>query len=547
MGAPDVLVVGIDGATFDLLDPWLEEEELPHLRACVKRGVRGNLTTTYPPLTAPAWASFMTGSNPGRHGVYDFLTADVDSDEVVDYRSLRLPTVWDLLGGGSGGRVGTVNVPVTFPPPDVDGDMVCGPLSSSRPDEAAVPAGLIDELEEATGREWWHRDASGQTPSKPLRYFQAHRENNRTIGAYATHLLETRDYDAFMVHFDLVDSISHFFWHYMDPSHPHHEDRGDDHRDAILSAYRFVDERLGELLEYRGENTDLILMSDHGFGPIHSMINLNNFLMDEGYLELRRSPVTRLKGWARRLGLYPERVVRLAETIGLDFLAFALPKSVRNRIVDSMGGFQDVDWEKTTAYSRGHMGQVHLTESVKQDPDRYRRVRSELAEDLRKNLRHPESGKALVSDIKFREEMYEGPFLEEAPDLFLVMDDFRCIAYPLFSGGPDLLTPHIQEGRYANHRMNGIFIGEGPSFRSKATLEDASIMDVAPTILYLLGRAVPNFMDGQVLSDALRDDLLSERPPERTAVDTALPQSESTGRDDEEVRERLEGMGYLGA
>lgn len=546
MSAPELLIVGIDGATFDLMDDWIQAGELPHLEACMKRGVHGDLTTTYPPLTAPAWASFMTGSNPGRHGVYDFLTSDVENDGVVDFTSIRLPTVWQLLADDNR-RVGTVNVPVTFPPPDVHGDIVCGPLSSSRPEEAAVPEGLIGELEEATGREWWHRDSSGQTPSQPLRYLEAHRENNRTIGAYARHLLDTRDYEAFMVHFDLVDSISHFFWHYMDPSHPHHEDRGGDYREAILSAYRFVDEQLGQLLEYRDDETDLMIMSDHGFGPIHSMVNLNNFLMDRGYLSLQKSFSTRLKRWARRIGLYPERVVRLAETFGLDFLAFALPKSLRNRIVESMGGFQDVDWGETTAFSRGHMGQVHLTKDVKRDPDRYRRLRTELAEDLRDHLRHPGTGDRLVSDIKFREEIYEGPFLERAPDLFLVMDDFQCIAYPLFSGGPDLLIPHIQEGRYANHRMNGIFIGEGPSFVSGSTLSDASIMDVAPTMLYLRGDAVPEFMDGEVLSGTLRQELLEEHPPRRTRVDTPSTPSAPSGREDEEVRERLEGLGYLGS
>jgi predicted AlkP superfamily phosphohydrolase/phosphomutase len=353
-----------------------------------------------------------------------------------------------------------------------------------------------------------------------------------------------------MVLFDLVDSISHFFWHYMDETHPYHEERGEEFSDAILKAYQFIDDFLGQLDEKIGPDTDVVLMSDHGFGPIEYMVNLNNFFRERGLLEMKKGPSTLIKQGLRTLGITPTRLVKMAETVGLDFLAFALPKSLRNQIIGAMGDYSDVNWDQTVCYSKGHMGQVHLTEQYKSDPELYREKREEVARELRENLRHPETDEPVISEIYFREEIYEGPYLEDAPDLFLEMMDFRCIAYPLFSGGKDLFIRHIQEGRYANHRMNGIFCGRGPSFEAGNRFTGASIVDLAPTLLYLQDLPVHQNMDGTLLEEALTDERLQDSPPERKDYDLGDEPSDRDFPDDDsaqkEARERLEGLGYLG-
>ncbi len=543
MGYPDNIVIGIDGATFDLIKPWCDNGELSNFKQFMQTGTVSELTTTYPPLTAPAWVSFMTGCNPGRHGVFDFLTADPEAEDIVNYNSIKAPTLWEMLSQRNE-QIGLVNVSVTYPPPEVNGHVISGSLSSTDPRESCHPPDLIETLEQKTGESWWQRSTADFTPSRPLEYFENHFQYNQTVADYALRMLEDYNYDFFMVLLDLVDSISHFFWHYMDEEHPFYEPAGDEYQEAILRAYKFIDRFLGSLDTKIPDSTNVILMSDHGFGPIEKMVNINNFFLEEGLLKLKQSPGALVKRLVRNLGITPTRLVRLAEKVGLDSLAFKLPKSLRNKIIGTMGDYSDICWPETTCYSRGHMGQIHVADHLKSDSQEYRRVRDKVARILREKLRDPETGEQLVTDIFFREDIYEGPYLEEAPDMFLVMQDYRCIAYPLFSGGSSLVIPHIQEGRYANHRMNGIFCGRGPAFREAKSLESASIVDLAPTILYLQDLPIAEQMDGSLLRDALIPELLQDKPPEFTAY-SSEDKPGQTG-EDEEIKERLQNLGYLG-
>ncbi|MFB6346058.1 MAG: hypothetical protein ABEK50_09835, partial [bacterium] len=233
--------------------------------------------------------------------------------------------------------------------------------------------------------------------------------------------------------------------------------------------------------------------------------------------------------------------------LGLDNLVFLVHKSIRNKIIGSMGSFSDINWDKTVCYSRGHIGQVYLTDRIKQRPDQYSAKRQEIADTLKSELVDPETGEPVVTDLFFKEDLWEGPYLDEAPDIFLVMEDWKYIAYPLFSSGPELFFRHIQNNRYANHRMNGVFFGRGPSFQSTDDVEGASIVDVAPTLLYLSGLEVSEYMDGDVLEQFLSEGLLEEHPPESKEYELELPEHlREKAEQDEDVKERLQGLGYLG-
>ncbi|MFB6357212.1 MAG: alkaline phosphatase family protein, partial [bacterium] len=315
------VVVGLDGATFDLIEPWVEEGKLPHFEKFMWQGSWGELETTYPPLTAPAWSSFMTGCNPGKHGIYDFLSSDPSSDEVVDYTSIEPPTLWDLFSQNNR-KVGLVNLPVTYPPPDVNGHVISGLLSSNDRDESAYPPGLIQELEQKTGRTWWPEVRDSAAPSNPLEFLDAQLEANETIAQFSLTLLEEYDYDFFMCMLDATDFIAHFFWHYMEEDHPYYEDRGQRYENAVLSAYQQVDSFLERLDEQVGENTDVMIMSDHGFGRIEKMVNLNNFFEERDYLVQKKTPMTLLKRGMRAIGLHPSRVMKIVEALGLDSLVF---------------------------------------------------------------------------------------------------------------------------------------------------------------------------------------------------------------------------------
>jgi predicted AlkP superfamily phosphohydrolase/phosphomutase len=537
-----LLIVGIDGGTFDLAAPWAGSGVLPNLAAMMQSGSWGDLISTYPPITAPAWSSLMTGCNPGKHGVFDFLVRDPRSDEVVDARAVHQPTLWEILSR-AGRRVGVVSVPLTFPPSPVNGVMVAGPLSPPDPDRSAWPVGLIQKLERETGRRWWQYDRGAYAASCQARFIREKTRSNVTVAAFARRLLLEQSFDVFMVVFNLVDAVSHFFWHYMDSSHPSHQVGDGSLAGAVEQAYRAVDGFVGELREAADAEIGTMVVSDHGFGPVRRMVNLNNFLVARGHMALRRGRGSGLKRLARRLGMTPGGVMRCLEQVGLDGLVSRVPRGLRNRVIGTMGSYADVDWERTVCYARGHMGQVHFTPRASADPARFRVLRDTVLGDLRERLCDPDTGRPLVTEALLNEDIYHGPYAHQGPDVFLVMDDWQTIAYPLLSSGPGLIVAHVQRNRYANHRMNGMFCADGTLFRAVGRLGECSIMDVAPTVLYLLGVPPPDGMDGRVLQEIVaRPVPVRDRPalPVPATTDAALTEREQRDR-----RERLRGLGYL--
>jgi predicted AlkP superfamily phosphohydrolase/phosphomutase len=547
MGA-SLIIVGIDGGTFELAAPWAREGDLPNLSGLMQEGCWGDLVSVYPPITAAAWSSFMTGCNPGKHGVFDFLVRDPDCEDIIDARSIAQPTLWQILSSVDM-RVGSVNVPVTFPPAPLNGVMITGGLSPTDPDRSAWPAGLIQQLEATTGRRWWQHDRKSYRPSDPTEFLAAMERSNTTIAAFAAHLLQEQEFDVFMVVLNMVDGISHFFWHYMDETHPAHERCAPILGDAVKHAYQTADRLLGRLIGAAGPEADAFVVSDHGFGPVTRMVNLNNFLIERGYMTLKRSVSAHLKQAARGIGFTPANVMRTLELMRLDGLVSRVSRAVRNRVIGAMGSYADVDWDHTVCYSRGHLGQIYFTPGVKADPAKFASVRDRLVRDLRDHLRAPDTGENLVTEILFGDEIYHGPFAERGPDIYLIMDDWRTIAYPLLSSGPGLIVPGIQRNRWANHRMNGMFCACGPSIRATGHLNECRIVDIAPTVLSLQGVRVPAYMDGRVLTEAVIT------PPAEAYVDATLTSEAGlreprrtaslTDQEKREQRERLRGLGYL--
>jgi predicted AlkP superfamily phosphohydrolase/phosphomutase len=547
MGAR-LVIIGIDGGTFDLAAPWAREGVLPNIARLMERGAWGDMITTYPPITAAAWSSMLTGCNPGKHGVYDFLVRDPSTEDVVDSRSIRQPTLWQMLSA-AGRRVASINVPVTYPPTPVNGAMISGPLSPRDPDKSALPMGLIQDLEARTGRRWWQYDRSEYAPSRPGELLEVMARCNTTMAAFACELLAREQFDALMVVFNVVDVVSHFFWHYMDRTHPFHDGSDPGLTSAVQNAYSCVDGLIGQVLQAAGPDSDVMLVSDHGFGPQTRTVNLNNFLAAHGYLVFRRSAGAVLKRALRRVGFTPARVMAGLERVGLDWIVFRVSRSLRNRVVGAMGSYADIDWARTICYSRGHIGQLYFTPEVRADPARFAAMREEVAAALRDDLRDPSSGEPVVSELLFGEDIYWGDLAAEGPDIFLVMDDWRTISYPLLAGGPELFAPHVQRNRYGNHRMNGMFCASGPSFQRAGHLEPVSILDVAPTVLCVQHLAPPEHIDGRVLEEAVSGQSLAalpERsavagPVERDGPQPAIPDEE----EQRQRRQRLRDLGYL--
>jgi predicted AlkP superfamily phosphohydrolase/phosphomutase len=289
-------------------------------------------------------------------------------------------------------------------------------------------------------------------------------------------------------------------------------------------------------------------MSDHGFGSLHYVVNLNLLLLDHGLLRLKRGAWTRLKAGLFRAGLTPASVWHLIERTGLQNYVWHVSKSTRNKVVSKFLSFDDVDWSRTLAYSIGHVGQVFLNlkgrepEGIVEPGAEAESVKQRVTEALH-SLRHPETGQPLVDRVVPGDQVVSGPHARRGPDLHIVMDGYRTIAFPLFATDSKIVTRQIR-GDSGCHRKHGIFIARGPEVEAGKQVDDARIQDLAPTILHLMGLPVLDDMDGRVLAEALT----TSRPVERRSAGLADEGSDAelSAEETAEVEDRLRALGYLG-
>ena len=295
-----VFMVGWDGATFDLIKPWVAEGKLPHIARLMQSGSAGPLRSTIPPWTFPAWTSFMTGKNPGKHGIYDFFRPKPGSYELefVNGSHRREATFWQLLSR-AGRSVVAISIPCTFPPDPVNGVMISGfDFPGEGPGsyvdaKGMYPPELFEELSRNVGRH--PIDASIIQDINEGRHEAAVNQMVALIGdqaATAKYLLR-RSWDCFMILFGESDGIGHQFWKYCDPKSPLFVAQPASLRDSILRVYQELDRKLGELLALLPPDTTVLMMSDHGFGGSSDwLIYPNCWLKDNGFLRFR-SPLTR--------------------------------------------------------------------------------------------------------------------------------------------------------------------------------------------------------------------------------------------------------------
>jgi predicted AlkP superfamily phosphohydrolase/phosphomutase len=537
-----LLIVGFDGATFDLIRPWADQGYLPNLARLMAEGVTADLASTLPPVTSPAWPTFMTGTNPGKHGVFDFIQPHGESFTLVNSTRIRQPTLWARLSE-AGYRVGVLNVPVTYPPQPVNGFMVTDILSP-RNATISYPDDLIARYEGEFGPYRIAPDIQYK-PGLEAEFQADIYDLIHAHGRWALGLMEREPTDVLMVHFIAMDIMKHALWRFMDHGHARYEPGPFEH--AIRDGYALVDEYIGRLVAQLPPDAATIVMSDHGFGPLKNMVNLNVFFMQKGLMKLKPDMVTQLKAWAFRNGLTPATAYQWISRLGLQNTIARVSKKARNDIVGKFLSFDSVDWSRTVAYSMGHVGQVYLNRIGREPhgivPDAEYDTRLREVIDALADLRD-ECGRPIVTKIIPGREAYHGDYAGLGPDLHLVLDDYAMIACPLFATDGRVMTRQIR-GDSGCHRREGIFIARGPAIRRGVDLPEASILDLAPTILHLLGEPVPRVMDGRALVEAFvapGDVVFSG---DGASVHTAPAAAGFSDDESAQIEERLRGLGYL--
>jgi len=474
MSKPKTVVFGLDGAHFELIEPWIERGELPNVERVVSSGVTADLQSVLPPVTSPNWKAYMTGKNPGKIGIYWWENVDTDAQRVY-YPSERKNTnteFWELIAGDSG--AGVVGTPTTYPPKSVDGFVVAGAPDGENT-EYAAPSDIESELERELD----------------YRVTKRHRLNVDRESAVeeildlidkrfraADHLLSEYDVDFLQVTTFYLNSLHHFLWD----------------SEETLAGWKTVDEHLGDYLD---QGYNVVLMSDHGSTRIETAFNINSWLESEEYLSLDAGTSDLL----HRFGITTDRLIHLASTLGVQGVAERLaPQWLLKHIPDNSGELtresktDNVDWEATAAIASGQ-GPVYLTT----DPDepQYESLRTKLKREL--ELLTDPSGRPIANGVYRGEEVYDGRFVDEAPDL--VVDQRPGVHITGGIGRDEIFTEPTEDGWLAENKRSGLFAATGPDFTS-GELEELSILDLAPTFLHLHDCEVPNDMDGRVAKSA---------------------------------------------
>lgn len=483
-----VFVLGLDGGTWGVFRPLIEKGRMPNLARLVEDGVSGNLISTIPPITAPAWTTFQTGVNPGKHGVYDYLDYSLDryKPPIVSSRSIKAKTVWEYIND-AGKRLIAVGVPLTYPPKKVNGAMIGGLMTPSTSSPFMYPEDLYDEIIRAVGdyqiimSDWHLSSLELESLIKRAIYI----EGKRLEATF--YLMDKYDWDFTMVQNQTLDGLQHFLWKYISGKEAHRYHR---ERTIVERFYEDIDNNLGAILEKLDNNCEIIVISDHGFGDVEKQINLYAWLLQEGLLSLSFSALTKIMKFVKGLDIFKLR--RLLHSQKSQFRAKL--------------GTLGIDWLSTEAFTYGRL-YSHIFINCKEEqkansavrPDgEYENLRDDIKGKLL-SLEDPETKKKVVSEVFKREEIYYGPMVKYAPDLIAVPSSgysftkrrdvsevfLNCSINSDFSGN------HVREGIY-------VFYG-GAAKKCGTTLGDINMADMAPTILGLLDIEAPGYMDGKSL------------------------------------------------
>jgi predicted AlkP superfamily phosphohydrolase/phosphomutase len=554
-----VLFIGLDGATFDVLDPLMDKGLMPRLKQFIAEGIRGPLETTIPPITPTAWVSWMTGKNPGKHGVFEFLLRRKGSgalpDTPVNSRSRDGLPFWDLLGQ-MGKQAIVTNVPCTYPPSMVNGVMISDFLTPRGRRDFTYPESLIEEVEGRFGPyELYITEV--YTPGnvdKILDQLFTELDYKTKVNRY---LMEQYGWDVFATHYWGTDRFQHELWHLLDETHPlFNRKERDAHIGRIHEYWHAVDSTLGELFDDVGDSATVYMGSDHGFGPIARFLCFNVWLIDQGLLVLKRDAMTLFKRAIFRLGLTPDLAYRSAMKMGFAHLRLSVGVTNRSKLMKLanmlMLSLEDVDWSRTVAFSKGNYGQIFINlrgrdvHGIVEPGAEYQKVMAEVIEKLR--ALGDEANRPLIGPIWRREDLYTGPHIDEAPDIqFLPSDMTNKPLGTLDLTSNKFITPVY--GNSGDHRMHGIMLGRGPELRRGARVEGARIIDFAPTILHSFGVEIPSDMDGRGLAEIFTPAYMAEHSVMMSeAVEYEAPETAGamTDEESEEIRQRLRGLGYLG-
>lgn len=547
-----LFVVGLDGATFDLLLPLINQGHLPFFKKLLMGSSWGDMESVYPPLTAPAWTSFMTGKKVANHGIFDFFYRKESTYTQALYSIFDIndEIFWRILGENDK-TVGIVNLPLTYPTQKVNGFMISGLLTPSGKRDFVYPPQLLKEIEKNVGRYLLHHDQTGD-PDLVINQEYEILEYRTKVARY---LYSSHELDFFMIHYYGTDRIQHEFWHLIDRDHPLFNQREyDKYWGSILEYYRRLDEALYTLSKIVDEDTIFIIMSDHGFGPIYKFMNMNRWLVEEGFMKFRRNFLTYLKRILFSMGFTYSSMAKLILKFDLGKKAMDFGRDRRQKLQERIFlSLRDVDWGRTYAYSIGNFGQIFINKKGREpkgivSQGEYEEILDKITGKLLE-FSDPQSNEKIIEKVVRNDEIFQGEYFFDAPDLFPITKGMKIKP----NGLSDFTSKTILEpafGSTGHHRLNGIFIAHNPKMiKENNRIREAKIIDMTPTILYSMGCRIPDDIDGRILFDIFEENFVKEHPVYFSGVKKKEIKAEKVqgyGEDEEnKIKRELKNLGYM--
>jgi predicted AlkP superfamily phosphohydrolase/phosphomutase len=524
------MIVGWDGADWRILEPMLKSGRLPVLQRLINEGASGPLRSTIPTHSYTAWASFMTGKNPGKHGIHAFnryIPTQTHSSLPADRHSIAGETFFEILSR-YGRKVGTAHIPLSFPPAAVDGFWVSG-MVIPQGATYTYPADLQPALEAHAGACFADRVGWALLENQWDQVFDRTDAITEAQIEGLFYLLDRYDWDVFTYVFVSPDRLQHISMRLLDETHPDYDaDLTQRYLPRLYKHFEVLDRTLGQLLERIDKDTLLLLISDHGFRSCWTGWSTAAWLREREYLKFRR------------------------EWYGLQrFLQASLPHLIRTprrrtqlrRLLNKLTG--GIDWSHTRAYVAAYLEQgIRINLRGREPfgivlPSEYEALREQLRAEIQA-LRDPNTGQPLVQEIYLREELFQGPKLEEAPDLVFNYAAGVTGSQKLPSKGHYIAPTGWKSGE---HDLDGILLAYGSQVPAGQHLEHARLIDIAPTILHLMDVPIPEDMDGNSLSDIFFGTAIA---PARREASRAYEVGVSayTEQEEQEMIEHLRSLGY---
>lgn len=528
-----VIVVGWDGATWDLLLPLAEKGVCPVLGQLIRESAFGPLRSTVPPVTAPSWISIATGVNPGRHGCFDFNKVEGSLSGIRPLQSwdIRVRTFYEILEENNRPFV-LINLPGTYPPL-TKGITLTSLLT--RGDNAVFPQELREESEEMQNYRIFP-DSGLLRKGRLSEYLQdIHDVESRRFEVLKR--LWDKEWEVLFAVFSGGDWVSHeLFGELLDGKAPAEAEK----------IFGLMDEALAFVLKRMKPDDSLLMVSDHGFKKARGVLHLNEILREKGFLrpdfsnpspppshkmeessfdkaDFRKPPEWLLrKGMENSLAKYAIKLFRKA---GGSYPLFLRPDGAGSKASLFTSESYGVTVHEKRLFSDGTVGEDSVAE-----------VREKVRNELR-SLRY--KGESVFQHVLFREEIYSGEFLDGAPHVVIGDTDWALSsAIRTLEADPFALCPR------GIHSMHGIFLGYGQAFRkAEIPQNEMKVEDIAPTILYLLGEAVPEGLDGAVPRRWLEDGYLAGHPERFRPAE--IPTREPGDIEGDEIQKRLRGLGYM--